>query len=519
MNFIRNANIGARLALGFTVVLLLMGAMVALGLLRFTAIAHETDKILDKDWVKASAAANLNTATVANAQRTMELFMTTDLDKLLTIRERIRSNKQTVDEALATLERLITTDEGRDLLGKIKQARLSYVASFSQVDKLLQEGQREAATALMTTQTLALIEDLRGHVKAIVAYQDKLAAQSGDFIRRDIESARAMLLGVAIAVTLLAAGFAWWLTRSITGPIQEAVKIAETVAAGNLSSRIAVTRNDETGRLLRALKAMNESLVQVVGAVRRSSDSIVVGSRQIAVGNQDLSQRTEEQASSLQQTAASMEQLTSTVKTNADAAHAAAQLASGASEVAARGGDVVKRVVDTMTQITASSQRIRDIIGVIDGIAFQTNILALNAAVEAARAGEQGRGFAVVASEVRNLAQRSAAAAREIKELINDSVEKVQAGSRHVDDAGRTMEDIVAQVKRVQGLIAEIHAATAEQSNGIGQVGDAVIQLDQVTQSNAALVEESAAAAESLKNQAEALVKTVAVFHMDPLAQ
>ncbi len=519
MNFIRNLNIGARLGLGFSLVLLLMGAMVILALTRFSALGSETGKILDQDWAKASAAASLHTATTANAQRTMELFFTTDAEKLASIRERINANKQTVNESLAMLERLIATDEGRELLGKIKPARVAYVESFSQVDKLLQEGQREAATALATTQTLALIEDLRVHVKALAAYQDKLVAQSGDAIRHDIASARELLLSVAIAVTLLAAGVAWWLTRSITVPIDEAVKIAETVAAGNLTSRIAVTHNDQTGRLLHALKAMNESLVHVVGTVRRGSDNIAVGSRQIAIGNQDLSQRTEEQASNLQQTAASMEQLTSTVKTNADAAQAAAQLATGASEVAARGGAVVKQVVDTMAQIATSSHRIQDIIAVIDGIAFQTNILALNAAVEAARAGEQGRGFAVVAGEVRNLAQRSAAAAREIKELINDSVEKVQAGSRQAGDAGRTMDDVVAQAKRVHHLIAEINAATAEQSTGIAQVGDAVMQLDQVTQSNAALVEESAAAAESLKNQAEELVKAVAVFRLEPVAQ
>jgi methyl-accepting chemotaxis protein len=514
MNFIRNLKIGARLGLGFGLVLLLMGAMITLAVARFAAVGEETDKILDKDWVKADAAATLNATTRANAQRTMELFFTTDRERTAQLHQLIDANKQTVVESIATLERLISTDEGRSLLARIKDERAAYMASFSKVDKLLQDGKRDAALQLLTSETLPAIDTLQGHVKALAAYQHKLVDQSGDRIERDIASTRTLLFGVGIAVLLVAAVFAWWLSHSITTPINAAVKVAETVAAGDLTSRIAVTRNDETGQLLRALKAMNESLVQVVGTVRRSSDNIATGSSQIATGNHDLSQRTEEQAANLQQTAASMEQLTGTVKTNADTARAAAQLATAASEVAARGGVVVSQVVGTMEQISTSSKKIGDIIGVIDGIAFQTNILALNAAVEAARAGEQGRGFAVVASEVRNLAQRSAAAAKEIKTLINDSVEKVEIGSRQVGDAGRTMDDIVTQVKRVNDLISDISAATLEQSTGIGQVGNAVMQLDQVTQQNAALVEQSAAAAESLKDQAQRLAQVVSVFRI-----
>ena len=514
MNFIRNLKIGARLGLGFGLVLLLMGAMILLAVTRLATVGEETDKILDKDWVKADAAATLNATTRANAQRTMELFFTTDREQLAKLHQLIDANKQTVGEALATLERLVYTDEGRGLLAKIKEERSAYVASFGKVDKLLQEGKRDAAVQLLTGETLPAIDTLQRHVKALAEYQRKLVNQSGDVIEHDIASTRTLLFAVGLAVLLVAAAFAWWLTRSITRPINEAVKVAETVAAGDLTSHIAATGNDETGKLLRALKAMNESLVDVVGTVRRSSDNIATGSSQIATGNQDLSQRTEEQASNLQQTAASMEQLTGTVKTNADTARAAAQLATSASEVAVRGGKVVGQVVGTMEQISTSSKKIGDIIGVIDGIAFQTNILALNAAVEAARAGEQGRGFAVVASEVRNLAQRSAAAAKEIKTLINDSVEKVEIGSRQVGDAGRTMDDIVTQVKRVNDLISDISAATLEQSTGIGQVGNAVMQLDQVTQQNAALVEQSAAAAESLKDQAQRLAQVVSVFRI-----
>jgi methyl-accepting chemotaxis protein/methyl-accepting chemotaxis protein-1 (serine sensor receptor) len=315
-----------------------------------------------------------------------------------------------------------------------------------------------------------------------------------------------LVLGIATAVVLV---------RGITVPLDEAIAVARRVASGDLGSRIEVKSRNELGTLLGALKAMNESLVSVVASVRSSSDSIATGSSQIATGNADLSQRTERQASNLQQTAASMEQLTSTVKTNAQIAQQAEQLAKSASDVAARGGQTVEGVVATMEQISAASRKISDIIGVIDGIAFQTNILALNAAVEAARAGEQGRGFAVVAGEVRSLAQRSAQAAREIKSLIGASVEKVEVGSQQVNDAGRTMSDIVTQVRRVSDLIAEISAATHEQTCDISQVSGAVSQLDQVTQQNAALVEQSAAAAESLQQQAARLVEAVAIFKLE----
>ncbi|HEY9065425.1 MAG TPA: methyl-accepting chemotaxis protein [Burkholderiaceae bacterium] len=515
MNFIKNCKIGIRLGLGFGLVLLLMGAMIALAVTRFSAIGDEADKILERDWVRADAAATLNATTRANAQRTMELFFTADRERMAQLRQRIAANKETVSAALATLDRMVRTAEDRDMLAVIKRERAAYVASFTKVDKLLQDGERDAAVQLLTDETLPAVETLQGHVKALAAYQNKLVEQSGATIKLDIASAHAMLFGVGFAVLVIAAGFAWWLTRSITGPIDEAVKIAETVAAGDLTSRIDATRGDETGRLLRALMAMNESLVMIVGTVRRNSDNIATGSSQIATGNEDLSQRTEEQAANLQQTAASMEELTGTVTSNADSARAAAQLAVTASDMALRGRAAVKQVVGTMEQIASSSRKIGDIIGVIDGLAFQTNVLALNAAVEAARAGEQGRGFAVVAAEVRTLAQRSAAAARQVRTLIHDGVQRVEIGSTQAGEAGRTMDDVATHVQHVNDLIAEISAATLEQSTGIAQVGDAVAQLDQVTQQNAALVEQSAAAAESLKRQASELVDAVAVFRLD----
>jgi methyl-accepting chemotaxis protein len=323
-----------------------------------------------------------------------------------------------------------------------------------------------------------------------------------------------LLLTILVLALGISTGISAFMSRMIVRPLKHAIALAGRIAGGDLSSEIRVVGRDETAELLQALKHMNASLQKIVTEVRGSTDSISTASQQIASGNADLSQRTEEQASSLEETASSMEELTATVRQNAENARQANQLAASASEVAVKGGEVVGQVVGTMSSINESSKKIVDIISVIDGIAFQTNILALNAAVEAARAGEQGRGFAVVASEVRNLAQRSAAAAKEIKQLIGDSVDKVGAGSKLVDEAGKTMAEIVASVKRVTHIMSEITAASQEQSSGIEQVNQAITQMDEVTQQNAALVEEAAAAAESMQEQAQQLMQAVAVFKL-----
>lgn len=309
------------------------------------------------------------------------------------------------------------------------------------------------------------------------------------------------------------------ITRSITHPMQRAVQMASAIAQGDLTQHIEITSKDEIGQMMNALKGMNESLAGIVSNVRGATDLITTGAMEIAAGSSDLSQRTEEQASGLEETASTMEELTSTVKQNADNAKHANQLAANAADVAVKGGQVMNQVVDTMSSISSSSKKIVDIIGVIEGIAFQTNILALNAAVEAARAGDQGRGFAVVAAEVRNLAQRSAAAAKEIKSLIGDSVDKVNSGSKLVDQAGETMSELVLAVNRVTGIMADIAAASNEQSGGIEQVNQAIIQMDQVTQQNAALVEQAAAAAESMQEQAHVLLKVVSIFKLDVAAK
>jgi methyl-accepting chemotaxis protein len=334
-----------------------------------------------------------------------------------------------------------------------------------------------------------------------------------------VTSSRGVTIFIGVLAAVLSMFFAWLTAASITRPLHQAVEVAAAVAKGDLTQRIEVKTRDEVGQLLQALKDMNASLGNIVGEVRSTTDSISTAAREIAAGNSDLSSRTEQQASSLEETASSMEELTSTVKQNAENAKQANQLAANASDIAVKGGQAVNEVVQTMGSISASSKKIMDIISVIEGIAFQTNILALNAAVEAARAGEQGRGFAVVAAEVRNLAQRSAAAAKEITALISDSVDKVEIGSRQVDQAGATMNEIVQAVKRVTDIMSEITAASSEQSAGIEQVNQAIVQMDETTQQNAALVEEAAAAAEAMQEQTGSLMRAVSVFKLETRRQ
>jgi len=407
---------------------------------------------------------------------------------------------------------LATGDDDKAAMAKVGEARTHVLAATRRIDELKAAGD-VAATQAYIDQTLnTSLATYFGALQDFVRLQEHKREQAVAAAESARQTAR--WVGLSVMALVAAASLAWMvmLSRSISGPLARVVQVSEAVAAGDLTQQLEVDRKDEIGQLMQAMGAMSRKLRGVVAEVRQGVESVTTASSEIATGNLDLSQRTEEQAANLQQTAASMEQLTTTIKQNADTAQQATQLAGTASSVAAQGGAVVGQVVSTMEGITASSRKIAEIIGVIDGIAFQTNILALNAAVEAARAGEQGRGFAVVAGEVRNLAQRSAQAAKEIKGLIGESVEKVETGSKLVADAGQAMGDIVAQVKRVSDLIGEISAASLEQASGIGQIGDAVSQLDQVTQQNAALVEQSAAAADSLKHQAVQLANTVAVF-------
>jgi len=509
-----NLRIGTRLGLCFAIVLVLMTVLIVVGQQRLASIGALNDTILDKDWVKARAASTVANTTRHNGALVMELLVNTDPARTAEMKRQIDANKQTITAALETLEKLIYRDEGKALITQIRSERTAYVQSFSKVIKLLDEGQREQAVQLATQDTMPRLAVLQASVEKLVALQSQIVSANGALVQQDIAMAGKLMVGLGLCALLLGAACAWWVTRSITQPISHALEVARAVAAGDLTTEIRARHRDEAGQLLHALRDMNHSLSNIVGQVRHGTVAIASASSQIASGNMDLSARTETQASALEETASSMEELTSTVRQNADNAREANQLAKSASQVAQRGGEVVSQVVATMGSINDSSRRVVDIISVIDGIAFQTNLLALNAAVEAARAGEQGRGFAVVAGEVRNLAARSAAAAQEIKRLIADSVEQVEAGARLVQQAGTTMDEVVASVERVTTIVSDITMATSEQSDGIEQVNVAITQMDETTQQNAALVEEAAAAASAMHEQAGALEQLVSQFRL-----
>ncbi|MDN2674642.1 methyl-accepting chemotaxis protein [Janthinobacterium sp. SUN026] len=504
--------IGTRLGIGFAVVLGLLVAVLLVGLYSMGQLSARTHDIVADKNVKM-AAANTMSDNVRNITLAITSIVVAPTEALVQAElAKIGEARKKYGAAKETLQKKISTDKETALMAELDAALKSGAPLNNKVIELRNAGQTEEAIAFLTQQAAPSLKIVLGALDSLVAYEAQQAAQAATDAETLSTSARASMIALGSVAVLLGAFVAWIITRSITQPINAAVSVAETVASGDLSSHIVVNSSDETGRLLGALKAMNTSLLGVVAQVRHGTDAISTASSEIAAGNLDLSSRTEEQASSLEETASAMEELTSTVKQNADNARQANQLAKSASEVAVRGGSIVSQVVDTMGTINASSRKIVDIIGVIDGIAFQTNILALNAAVEAARAGEQGRGFAVVATEVRNLAHRSASAAKEIKELIAASVANVDTGSRLVNEAGQTMGDIVDSIVRVTDIMGEITSATHEQTIGIEQINMAIAQMDEVTQQNAALVEEAAAASQSMQEQAGELAHVVGFF-------
>jgi len=426
----------------------------------------------------------------------------------------INTRRQKTNETLKAFEKDLITPAGREAYRGIAAQADAFWAVGTENVLLVQQGQKEAAFEMLVSRTIPAGNQLLAVLDAERTRQTTVLDQELLAIEADSSFTRQLLVALVCATALGLIGFSWYGARSLRRRLVVAQEVAERVRDGNLAMAIRDDARDELSPLLATLRDMQTALAGVVGSVRQNADGVATASAQIAQGNHDLSSRTEQQASALEETAASMEELSSTVRQNADNARQGNQLAQNASSVAMRGGEVVGQVVDTMKGINDASRRIADIIGVIDGIAFQTNILALNAAVEAARAGEQGRGFAVVASEVRSLAGRSAEAAKEIKGLISDSVQRVEQGTALVDQAGATMTEVVTAIRRVTDIMGEISAASTEQSQGVAQVGEAVTQMDQATQQNAALVEQSAAAAESLKAQARQLVQAVAVFRL-----
>jgi methyl-accepting chemotaxis protein len=512
---LNNLKIGTRLMLGFGLVLALLVLIVSTSFVRLVQTQSGMEAATEYERRASLADAWLN-KSLLNANRTIAVAKAAGLpDVDAHYAPLIKQTSAEIAEVQKQLEAAITSDKGKTLLVAIAEKAKAYNESRDKMVEFFKSSDQPAVDALLKEKLLPQTTAYIGALSDLKKYEDELSAQRADEVRADMRLAKTLLI-VLMAVSLaVGIGGSVAITRSVTQPLKDAVGAARVIANNDLSQTLDSQRKDELGELLRALGQMQTALRNMVSQVRQSTDSITTASVEIATGNQDLSARTEQTASNLQQAASSMEQLTGTVKQSADSARQANQLAASAAEVAARGGDVVSKVVSTMDEINASSKKISDIIGVIDGIAFQTNILALNAAVEAARAGEQGRGFAVVAGEVRNLAQRSAQAAKEIKGLIGASVDKVESGSKLVADAGKTMQEIVGSVQRVTDIIGEITAAASEQSDGIGQVNSSVTQLDQMTQQNAALVEESAAAAESLKEQAVRLAKVVGTFRLD----
>ena len=508
-----DASIGKRLGWSQALVLLVALAGSGLGYLGLSGVADATRSMYEDSLVTERLASDWYRVVFNGTTRTTAIAASEDAS-LATFfaKDATEASKQS-SEFQSRLDKLLTTPKERAVFDKVGALRKRFISLRDQISEAKKAGDADRAKQLFSDFVPASREYLEG-IRAVAELQREQLDEQISLVVSSNLRARAALAGFSAVALLVGIGIAVMLTRSITRPLNRAVQAADAIARFDLSDRIDASGRDETGQLLRAMQTMQSALVRLIGEVRGSSDSISTASNEIAVGNMDLSGRTEQTASNLQQAAASLTQLTGTVRQTADSATTANQLAVSAVGTAQQGGTLMKEVVSTMGEISESSRRIHDIIGVIDGIAFQTNILALNAAVEAARAGEQGRGFAVVAGEVRSLAQRSASAAREIKTLIASSVERVDSGSALVSNAGATMERIVQSVQRVSDLIAEISASAREQSQGIGEVHSAVGQLDEMTQRNAALVEEAASAAESLKEQTHRLVEAVSVFRL-----
>src|SRR5476649_1918502 len=515
---IANWKIGTRLGAGLGLSLLFMIGISVVGIANLGKLNAGTNDLATDKVPKVILAYQVAGGVNDIARAMRNAMLSTDPQTVRDELDRIAQRKIENSANLDKLGQLIADDndtQSKARFQAVQDARAKYVVVQTEFIKRSTDEARRADVVVYLLTTVR--KEQTAYLNALtdlIKFQTAAIDQAKVDAQQAYVGARTMMVVLTVLATALAAGVVVWVTRSITSPLNRAVGMAQAVADGDLTTRIDCDSEDETGQLLRALSDMNSCLARTVGQVRQGTDTISLASQEIASGNLDLSSRTEQQAASLEETASSMEELTSTVTQNADNARQATTLVIAASDFATKGGRVVGQVVTTMGAIKASSSKIVDIISVIDGIAFQTNILALNAAVEAARAGEQGRGFAVVASEVRTLAQRSASAAKEIKELIGHSVETVDAGARLVDEAGATMDGIVSAVKQVADIMTEISAASTEQSSGIAQINQSIVQIDDVTQQNAALVEQAAAAAQSMREQADLLAQAVSVFKL-----
>ncbi|MCD2515702.1 methyl-accepting chemotaxis protein [Massilia sp. G4R7] len=512
----KNLKIGARLGIGFTIVLALLLVVTLTALARMQSAGDLTYRLVNTSIKNQRNVAEWAKLIELNSARIETVFVSTDPALVAEMNERMKKVSARSTELQNEIGASLRNEGVKAQFEVVKGERGAYLAARDALFKAKLAGDNELAITVYREQMAPRAASFEAAIDKLATMQITAADGVADSILESYANTRVLLIALGIAAVVLGAACAILIGRSITAPIRQAVAVAEQIAGGNLGNRIMVNSRDETGQLMRSLSAMNDSLAAIVGQVRTGTDTITVASNEIAAGNQDLSARTEQQASALEETAASMEELTSTVKQNADNARQANRLAGEAAMIADHGGDMVAEVVSTMGAINEASRKIVDIIGVIDGIAFQTNILALNAAVEAARAGEQGRGFAVVATEVRSLAQRSSAAAKEIKLLIDDSVARVEEGSGQVDRAGVTMKEIVRSIGQVTAIVSEIANASEEQRAGIEQVGGAIVEMDRVTQQNAALVEQAAAAAVAMQDQAAALSALVGTFSLAP---
>ncbi|MBQ4780312.1 HAMP domain-containing protein [Pectobacterium versatile] len=509
-----NWRIGYRLGAGFSFLVLMLLVIGSVAISKLSDFHEKMDEIVSQNYpltVKSNKLIDELNGYLNNQQLLLLLKSESEINKQLALNKE-RSGK--ISELMEYLNQSVNDDKSVAVLRDISDIRRDFLGSANKLSSLVSAGNTDAAAEEYFNVTRVTQAKYTSKVSEFIDIQDDKMSSSAQAVGDSYKNALMVLATIIIISALAGLIIASLITRSVTQPIQEALGVAENVAKGDLTSEIYTDRKDETGQLLSALNNMNSSLRQIVSQVRDGAETISSAASQIAAGNQDLSARTEEQASSLEETASSMEQLTSTIRNTADNTTQATDLAASASETVKKSGAMMETVTQEMRGIRDSSQRMAEIIGVIDGIAFQTNILALNAAVEAARAGEQGRGFAVVASEVRALAQRSATAAKEIKELIDDSFKKVQDGMGLVEETGVTMNSLVMNVQGVTGIISEIAQASREQSDGINQINLAVGQIDTTTQQNAALVEESAAAALSLQDQANSLARTVSVFNL-----